>query len=575
MDATPHSSGHPSTHANPRHHRSWGPPPSSVAFLTALIIAFVICLAAPLTLPASAAAPSAFPPKLTPPPDATATTKPAETNAHDAVIILDIFDDYNLPQPRIGFIAAPGIIITNRHCIEGATRARIRLSNQTTIPIRGLIAESQTDDLAILVLDASPEDIAALPMLRLSGQPAQVGDPVHILQRDHHLYEPMRNSGHVLKIEDSIWHGPDIITSARGDFGASGSPLVNDEGLVVGIIRAGGDDRREGEGEPVERAGPHSRVSSAAPSTSAQQLTRHEPIPLDQWWAKYDRPGWRAGRRELQWAYWHASRGDTTRARTHAEAALKHDPEQARAWGILARFHMHAGEFAEALECLNKWNEFEPDHPGVWGLLGSAHYRLGQFQESLEAYQRSMELAPSFHAAYAIAHTYGALGQYDEAIDALQTAMKIDPEKTDLWYFLAVALHRLDRLEEALDAYAEAIRHNPADPRPFFWTAQIHHKQDDLQQAEHYFKKAIEVDPKAHASYCGLATMFLKSDRFEEAETYYSKAVLYKSDCAQAIAGLVRCARARGDDAAATEWRNRHAALQHNANPTDRDGCYP
>lgn len=126
-------------------------------------------------------------------------------------------------------------IVTNEHmCAVGATNAIV---NGRTIPLR-VIEQQPTPDLCLL------EPIAGLPPLRLAGQDLRPGDLIDIY--GYGMLLPLTHTSGVY-VGDS---GP-MITAYFGFVsgyataqilpGNSGSPVLNSNGDVVGIVFASGE----------------------------------------------------------------------------------------------------------------------------------------------------------------------------------------------------------------------------------------------------------------------------------------------------------------------------------------------
>ena len=136
-----------------------------------------------------------------------------------------------------GFIVDPnGVVVTNRHVIEGATEVRVVLADGTSLPAKSLYVGAQID-LAVLKVNAGRK----LPALKFANSDAlEIGDPVAAI-------------GNPLMLGGSVSAGivsalnRDLMSSAYDDFiqtdaainhGNSGGPLVDMRGQVVGMNTA-------------------------------------------------------------------------------------------------------------------------------------------------------------------------------------------------------------------------------------------------------------------------------------------------------------------------------------------------
>ncbi len=136
-----------------------------------------------------------------------------------------------------GFIVDPsGVVVTNRHVVEGMTEIHVVLSDGTVLRAKPLYVGAGID-LAVLKVDAGRK----LPALAFAdSDKVQVGDPVAAI-------------GNPLMLGGSVSAGivsglnRDIMSSAYDDFiqtdaainhGNSGGPLVDMQGRVIGVNTA-------------------------------------------------------------------------------------------------------------------------------------------------------------------------------------------------------------------------------------------------------------------------------------------------------------------------------------------------
>lgn len=134
-----------------------------------------------------------------------------------------------------------GHILTNHHVIEGEKRISVGFPEDGLFHAE-VVASYPNVDLA--VLDVDGED---LPYLNLSDQTT--------FERGDHVYfigNPLRftgiaNQGNVIGYKQlSDWDQPVMMLDAPIYRGNSGSPVINDEGEVIGVVFATLHDDTEG-----------------------------------------------------------------------------------------------------------------------------------------------------------------------------------------------------------------------------------------------------------------------------------------------------------------------------------------
>jgi serine protease Do len=135
-----------------------------------------------------------------------------------------------------GFIIrADGLIVTNRHVVNGAFKIRVHLPDGRDLPAKLLGADAVTD-IALLKINA-----ANLPVLRLgTSQSVSVGDPVIAIGNPFGLGQSV-SAGIISARGRTLEDDPYIDflqTDAAINHGNSGGPLMSPEGIVVGVTSA-------------------------------------------------------------------------------------------------------------------------------------------------------------------------------------------------------------------------------------------------------------------------------------------------------------------------------------------------
>jgi predicted Zn finger-like uncharacterized protein len=169
-----------------------------------------------------------------------------------AIVKIDVHEDFWNPHTSLGsgfLIDRERLLVaTNFHVIEGAAKADVLFHNGVRFGVEGFMAVRPESDLAIIKLNGSPKQIAALS-LRWQDNPTS---PDHVFAIGHpHGYQFVVTPGSVNMVQDTrrlpdkdqrwmkqqkmseenVW----IMHDAKIEPGNSGGPLVNTEGEVLGI----------------------------------------------------------------------------------------------------------------------------------------------------------------------------------------------------------------------------------------------------------------------------------------------------------------------------------------------------
>jgi serine protease Do len=136
-----------------------------------------------------------------------------------------------------GFIIDPsGLIVTNKHVVDGALEIHVIFSNGDRVPARLVVAAAMLD-LAVVKVDVDHP----LPALKWGdSDKLQVGDPVLTIGDPLGLGTSV-SAGIVSALNRNLHDGPFdsyIQTDAAINYGNSGGPLLDSNGDVVGIDTA-------------------------------------------------------------------------------------------------------------------------------------------------------------------------------------------------------------------------------------------------------------------------------------------------------------------------------------------------
>src|ERR1700732_462408 len=132
-------------------------------------------------------------------------------------------------------IRADGLIVTNRHVVNGALKIRVHLPDGRDVPAKLLGADAVTD-IALLKVNAGN-----LPALHLgTSQSVSVGDPVIAIGHPFGLGQSV-SAGIISARGRTLEDDPYIDflqTDAAINHGNSGGPLMSPDGTVVGVTSA-------------------------------------------------------------------------------------------------------------------------------------------------------------------------------------------------------------------------------------------------------------------------------------------------------------------------------------------------
>ncbi len=195
---------------------------TAVAGILAIAGVVQVLLLGPVCVQASAEKAS-----LLSPPDLYAMACPA-------VVGIRLCDEEGAEYERASgfFVSRDGHIATSHHVIECAFAAYAVLADGMHVPIIGLVAADKEADLALLQIETR-----LTAFLPLDDDPPPVGSKVYLIGARYTYSSNIITDGLVTGAKDPTEQGL-FSHSAASSSGASGSPLLNSFGEVVGIHTA-------------------------------------------------------------------------------------------------------------------------------------------------------------------------------------------------------------------------------------------------------------------------------------------------------------------------------------------------
>ncbi|HEU4386315.1 MAG TPA: tetratricopeptide repeat protein [Blastocatellia bacterium] len=134
----------------------------------------------------------------------------------------------------------------------------------------------------------------------------------------------------------------------------------------------------------------------------------------------------------------------------------------------LGRTRYQAGEFAPAIDQLEKIDERDPRFPETLFYIGAARDSLGQTDKALEAFVRLAPILPLFEVYNNIGVLHIKKKNYAEAVSHLKPAVEAAPRDTDTLFNLGYASFLAGDFKSAEASLQREIERRPSDGEAFY-----------------------------------------------------------------------------------------------------------
>jgi tetratricopeptide (TPR) repeat protein len=375
--------------------------------------------------------------------------KKLATTTRPAVALVAVFDKTGKPL-KLGtgfFVSRDGKLVTNAHVVEGADSASAKLENGATYSILGVLKAALDKDLVLLQTEA--KDVPSLTVSREPSLP-DVGSRIAVIGSPLGLEGTVSDgiiSGHRVANKNDQW----LQMTAAVSPGSSGSPIVDENGNVVGIATF-----LIHNAQALNFARPIAYISELLDQTNAGT----EVAP-----------------------FWTVA--------PNSKNVVLNDPDFIKAENALQK-----DDAATALKLLNGIGAKYAENEAFLFKLGAVYERLNLLDDAVQAYQHALKLEPTSGIGWtSLGGTLAKLKRFAEAEDAAKQAVKQSPDYGLAWALLGKLYSDGSRYADAADAFQKATQLMPKDAE--FWRslADSYSKMNESAKSEEAFEKFQELSP--------------------------------------------------------------------------------
>ena len=404
------------------------------------------------------------------------------TDVQEAVVTIRTF---NPDMEPIGlgtgfFYNDQGHLITNYHVMAGAYAAIVKTRDGESYPVSAVLADNESVDLIQLAVAIPAERRRWLSVTdtlpAIADRVLVVGSPLGL--------EQTVSEGIVSAIRDVPGVGKIFQVSAPISQGSSGSPVVNRDGQVVGVVSF---QSQRGQ-----------NLNFAVASDNLLKLEKPET--------------------ELSVSEW-------------AYARIKHKPQEVQNLCREGFNFTVRGEYKEALNYFQEAVEASPDDTEAWFGLGNCYIGLEQPAEAIEAYQQVIRTAPeNANAHYNLGHYYRQLERYEEALATFRDAVAANPKHLLARFEMGEVLGRLGRPEEEKNVYLDIINDNPQFMPAYYRLGLVYNRLGQYADAIAAQQEALKRKPDFAHAYFAMGLVYANMGNYRQEANAYKEALRIDPD---------------------------------------------
>ena len=440
-----------------------------------------------------------------------------------SAVAIETFDSRGEKLSRgSGFFIAADRVVTNRHVIDNAFRAEVHSYNGSVYPVRGVIAVDAEGDLALLRVEAPPNQVRPLQLDKTS---PQEGESVVVIGNPFGLEGSVTN-GIVSAVRDIPTFGRIIQITAPISPGSSGSPVVNMQGQVIGVAT-------------LQITGGQS-VNFAIPSERISQLQSGALLSLSDLVATTGRNKRAKAVQSFRDGLSFLSKDDCENALPYFEKAVESDSNYAEAWAQAGFCKEKLGRHADAIEASKKAVNLRPSAESYFN-IGLANYYLKQYRDAAESYRQSIKLDPynAADAYYALGLVYRDWGRPDDEIQAYKQAIRLRQDYTSAYERLGSRYLKSKKYSEAIDVFKQISVLKPGDANAPNSMGEAYLEMGKLPEAVEAFRQAIRLKTDFGKAYYNLGRSQLAQGNRDGALEQYNILQNLDQDWAERLNNLI------------------------------------
>jgi len=209
------------------------------------------------------------------------------------------------------------------------------------------------------------------------------------------------------------------------------------------------------------------------------------------------------------------------------KTATEVNPNNGRAYGILANCLFTSGDMDGTLDALSTGTGKDPDNFDLRMTAGKMFSLAKDHESALIHYKRATEIDPTNNLATSkLAQTYYDVGDKEMSLATYESAIAQETDrilKADLYYNLGVLNMQLGDYQAAEDNFSLAYDYNPDDIDALRGIAQTFENAERWSRAEYFYRKLIDMDPNNPQHYRAMSRVLLRQGDTEAAQEYFDR----------------------------------------------------
>ncbi len=403
------------------------------------------------------------------------------------------------------FINRKGHLITNHHVIVGKFSVIVKTADGQKYPVKAVIAENEPADLVKLAVDIPK---SAVKWVRVSDELPAIAEEIIVVGSPLGLEQTV--SVGIISAIRNLPNGEKYFQlSAPISQGSSGSPVINLNGNVVGVVSF--------------QSLLGQNLNFAVASRGILNLNDDLPgKPISQWTFDFNRRRPKLAQDICRQGFTFALDGKYEEALYYYRKATEVDPQDPMAWYGLSNCYDGLERHTEAIDSYKKAIHNNPEDEKIHYQLGNYYTKLGRLKDAKQAYLEAIRVNPDFAPAhFHIGITCSKLGLYREALTALQETLRIQPDFVPAHFNIGNILNKMGKPNEAIVAYKKTVKFDPDFYHAYNEMGALYSNLGKYQEGLSALKAALRIAPDDAQAHYNIGYIYAQvGNRLEALEEY-------------------------------------------------------
>ncbi len=204
-----------------------------------------------------------------------------------------------------------------------------------------------------------------------------------------------------------------------------------------------------------------------------------------------------------------------------------------------ARSLMQHGEFAVAMDLLDKIIADDASSQAAYNMRGIANLELGHTDKAISDFDRSVTLDSSdYRSFYNRGNAYYRNENFEKAVEDYNFSLGLSPKEKDIYINRGNALMQLNKVDEAILDYKFALKIDPNNFLAHFNLARGYYLAGNMDMAKTSFEHCLQIQDAYAPAYYFLGMISLEREEMEAACILWQKALDLGYQQAEAVQKL-------------------------------------